>query len=172
MRRGAAFDRQRRDRVRTGRREGVSVRRLTEDPRKRHVGQNSHSVGRPGSVGVGGAETQLGHLAAVIVREPVAAEGDGRGSRRSDAVEIEQASVELERARDRVGGVGELQVALPVDGQSRRGDLAAHAGDQGIATHVDDTLRRRGTVAEVKGGAVEVDAAGGVRVDRDKAAAM
>ena len=58
-----------------------------------------------------------------------------------------------------------------MDGQPRRGDLAAHTRDQAVAAHVEDAFDRGRAVAEVKGGGVEIDASRGVTVDRDEAAA-
>ena len=169
--RRGAVDRQRGDGVRPGDIEGTDVDRLAEDPGVRDVGQHADPVGGPVRVGIGRAETQLGHLAAVVVVEPVAAEGDRRRARRTDAVEIEQSPVELDGPGDRVRRVGELERPVAGGGEPRGGDLAAHARDEPVAAEVDHAFDGGRAVAEVKGGGAEIDAAAAVRVDRDEAAA-
>ena len=56
-------------------------------------------------------------------------------------------------------------------GQAGSGDASAHARDQTVAAGVEHAFDRGRAVAEVKRGGAEIDATGGVGVDRDEAAA-
>ena len=169
--RRGAVDRQRGDGVGPGDVEGTAVDRLAEDAGVRHVGQHADPVGGPVRIDVGRAEHQFGHLAAIVVIEPVAAERDRGRPRRPGAVEEETPAVELDRPGDGVGRVGEHERAVAAGGEARGGDLPSHAREQAVAAEVDHAFDRGRAVAEVKGGGVEIDASRGVGVDRDEAAA-
>ena len=164
------------DRERSGKRVGGSCGggagiAFADDTGEGYVGEDRHAVGEGLAGVIIGTQQQLSHLAAVVIVQPVAAERDCRRPRRARAVKVETAAIELDRPADGVGRIGELEIALPMDGQPGRGDLAAHTRNQAVAAHVDHAFDRGRAVAEVKGGGVEIDASRGVTVDRDEATA-